>query len=231
MKLLFQPVLAASDIIIDGIILTIELSLAAIVLGFLLATLLTAARSLGGRTVAGLVGAYVELMRNTPFLVQLFMIFFGLPMLGYKLSGPAAALTAMTLNLGAYATEILRAGVESIHKSQVEAGLSLALTRGQVFRHVILWPAIARVWPALSSQFVLMLLASSICAFISVPELSGAAQLVEQRTYRSFEVYLIATAAYFVMAISLKLALDGLGRVMFPNVSGLERVSAKGEGA
>jgi polar amino acid transport system permease protein len=224
-------VFALGDILLDGIWLTIQLSAVAIVLGFLLATLLTAARNLGGTAVEKLVACYVELMRNTPFVVQLFMIFFGLPSLGIKLSGPVSAVLAMTLNLTAYATEILRAGVDATHKSQIEAGLSLALTRGQVFRHVVLMPAIARVWPALSSQFVLMLLASSICKFIAVPELSGAAELIEQRTYRSFEVYIIATIAYLIMALALKLFLNWLGRRLFPNVSGLERVQTAAEAA
>jgi polar amino acid transport system permease protein len=230
-KLLFQPVVASGDILINGAILTIELSIAAILLGFCCATLLTALRSLGGRMVDRAVSVYVELMRNTPFLIQLFMIFYGLPIWGIKLSGPMSALLAMTLNLTAYATEILRAGVESIHKSQLEAGLSLAMTRGQIFRHVVIMPAIGRVWPALSSQFVLMLLASSICAFIAVPELSGAAQLVEQRTYRSFEVYILVTAAYLALALFLKLFLNVLGRWLFPRVSGVDRLIAKGEAA
>ena len=82
------------------------------------------------------------------------MIFFGLPLLGIRMSGVEAALLTMTLNLGAYSTEIIRAGVESIHKSQFEAGVSLAMTRRQVFQYVVLQPAFARVWPALSSQFV-----------------------------------------------------------------------------
>jgi len=223
----FDPVLAESDLIISGIWLTICLSAAAIVLGCALAVLLVALRSLAGRWAGLLVDAYVELMRNTPFLVQLFMIFFGLPMLGIRMSGTQAALLAMTLNLGAYSTEIIRAGVESVHKSQYEAGLSLALSRRQVFQYVVLQPAFARVWPALSSQFVLMMLASSICSFISVQELSGAAAIVEQRTFRSFETYIIVTGVYLVMALSLKLFLLWLGGRLFPQVSGLARLDAK----
>jgi polar amino acid transport system permease protein len=156
------------------------------------------------------------------------MIFFGLPLLGLRMSGITAALLAMTLNLSAYATEIIRAGVDSIHKSQIEAGLSLALTRLQVFRYIVLTPAFARVWPALSSQFVLMMLASSICSFISVAELSGAAAIIEQRTFRSFETYIIVTCIYLVLALVLKSLLLWLGRRIFPSPSGLARVEARG---
>lgn len=211
----FEPVLAETDLILNGIKLTILLSAGAIILGTALAILLVGLRSLAGGIVAFCVDAYVELLRNTPFLVQLFMMFFGLPLLGLRMSGIEAGLLAMTLNLSAYSTEIIRAGVDSTHKSQLEAGLSLALSRLQVLRYIILKPAFAKVWPALSSQFVLMLLASSICSFISVPELSGSAAIVEQRTFRSFESYIIVTIAYLVIALTLKLGLIGLGHVLF----------------
>jgi polar amino acid transport system permease protein len=227
----FQDVFAETDLILTGIQLTIALSFGSIVLGLILAVLLVAFKSLAGSWAGHIVDAYVELMRNTPFLIQLFMIFFGLPIIGIRMSGTEAALLAMTLNLAAYSTEIIRAGVDSIHKSQIEAGLSLAMSRRQVFQYVVLQPAFARVWPALSSQFVLMMLASSICSFISVQELSGAAAIVEQRTFRSFETYIIVTVVYLVMALSLKVFLLWLGRRLFPQVSGLARLDAKAEGA
>jgi len=226
-QLQFEPVIAELDLILHGILLTIGLSAGAIILGSALAILLVGFKSLAGRWAGALVDTYVEVMRNTPFLVQLFMIFFGLPLLGFRMAGTEAALLAMTLNLAAYSTEIIRAGVDSIHKSQTEAGLSLALTRLQVFRYIVLKPAFARVWPALSSQFVLMLLASSICSFISVPELSGAAAIIEQRTFRSFETYIIVTCTYLLLALSLKALLFWLGRRVFPPTSGLARIEAK----
>lgn len=224
----FEAVWAEFDTILAGVGLTIALSIGAIVLGSVLAVALVAVRTLLGRWAGHLVDAYVELMRNTPFLVQLFMIFFGLPLIGVKMTGEWAALLAMTLNLGAYASEIIRAGVDSIHKSQLEAGESLALTRWQVFRYVILKPAFARVWPALSSQFVLMMLASSICSFIAVRELSGVASIIEQNTFRSFEVYIVVTVLYLALALTLKASLLWLGGRLFPNTSGLARIEAKG---
>ena len=227
----FQPIFAEWHLILDGLLLTIWLSLGAIVLGSALAVLLTAARQLGGWAIGLAVEAYVELMRNTPFLIQLFMIFFGLSGLGIRLSAAEAALFAMTLNLAAYSAEIIRAGVDATHKSQREAGLSLALSKRQVLQHVVLIPAIAKVWPALSSQFVLMMLASSICSFVSAQELSGATSIVEQRTFRSFESYIVATVHYLALALMLKALLGVVGRVAFPRVSGLARVRTKGEAA
>lgn len=212
----FGPVLAEWPRLLDGLLLTLGLSAGGILLGTALGIGLAVLRSLGPRPVGVLVEGYVEVIRNTPFLVQLFIIFFGLPPLGLRLSAPEAALLALTLNLGAYATEIVRAGIESVHPSQVEAGQSLAMTRLQVFRHVVLLPALARVWPALCSQFVLMMLSTSVCSFISVEEMSGMAASVESQTFRSFEVYLVVTGVYLLLALLLRLGLAGLGRALFP---------------
>jgi polar amino acid transport system permease protein len=220
-ELHFGPVLAERDILLRGIWLTVTLSASAIILGSALAILLVATRSLGSKFFQTMVDCYVELLRNTPFLVQLVIIFFGLPTLGLRLSGVEAALLAMVLNLAAYATEIMRAGVEATHRSQLEAGASLAMTPLQVFRHVVLIPALAKVWPALSSQFVLMFLASSIVSFISVEELSGAAAIIEQQTFRSFETYIVVTIIYLILALALKAVLSWFGRLVFPKVSGI----------
>ncbi|MDB5317666.1 MAG: amino transporter, permease, region, His/Glu/Gln/Arg/opine family domain protein [Rhodospirillales bacterium] len=219
----FEPVFAQADVLLDGLLLTLELAGAGIVLGGLLGTLLALLR----RLVPGLrlvIGAYVEIVRNTPFLIQLFIVYLGLPQIGIRLTPEQAAVITMTLNLGAYTTEIVRAGLDSVHPSQIEAGLSLALSRWQVLRHVVLAPALARVWPSLSSQFVLMLLSSSIFSFISVQELSGAASNVEQDTFKSFETYIVVTAVYLGLAMGLRLILMGLGAVLFPAGSGLGRL-------
>ena len=219
----FQPVLARSDMLLDGLMLTLQLASLGILLGGLLGTLLALMR----RLLPALripIAAYVEIIRNTPFLIQLFIVYLGLPQLGIRLTPEQAAVLTMALNLGAYTTEIVRAGLDSGHPSQVEAGLSLALSRWQVLRHVVLAPALARVWPSLSSQFVLMLLSSSVFSFISVQELSGSASNVEQDTFRSFETYIIVTIAYLGLAMGLRLILMVLGRVLFPPGSGLGRL-------
>ena len=214
----FAPVLAEWPRLLDGVLLTLWLSFAGIVLGTALGIGLAVLRATAPRPVGAVVAGYVEVIRNTPFLVQLFIIFFGLPPLGLRLDAPTAALLALTLNLGAYATEIVRAGIEAVHPAQIEAGQSLALTRLQVFRHVVLLPALARVWPALCSQFVLMMLSTSVCSFISVEEMSGMAASIESQTFRSFEVYLVVSGLYLALAVLLRLGLAGLGRAVFPPV-------------
>ena len=210
---------------------TMELTLISSAIGFAIGLAGAVARSFGPLWLKRLVGAYVEVIRNTPLLVQLYFVFFSLPLMGLRLSSDQAAILALSIHLGAYATEIIRAGVDSIHRSQLEAGLSLAMTKRQVFQHVVLMPALARVWPALSSQFVLMLLASSICSFIAVPELSGTAAIIEQNTFRSFETYIVVTIIYLVLALTLKVGLNWLGRAIFPRVSSVDRLDAKAEAA
>ena len=123
----FDAVFASWDYLLEGAWLTIQLSLGAMLLGLIVAILCALGKTSGPKPVRWLINAYIEVIRNTPFLVQIFLIFFGLPSLGLRLSPDVAALIAMVVNVGAYATEIIRAGIESIHKGQIEAGLALCL--------------------------------------------------------------------------------------------------------
>lgn len=211
----FSALLPYQNEILAGIWLTIKLSVVSIILGALAGTALASLRSTLGRPVRILVDTYVEVIRNTPFLVQLFIVYFGLPGLGLRVGADTAALIGMTINLAAYSTEIIRAGIEAVHKSQIEAGEALGFTRFQIFRYVILVPAISKVYPSLCSQFVLMMLASSICSAISTHELAAAAAFVESQTYRSFEVYILVTCIYLALALALRAALALLGMWLF----------------
>jgi polar amino acid transport system permease protein len=214
-ELQFAPIIDQSPALMQGLWLTVKLSVAAILLGGGVGLLAETARSLLPRQLDWIIKLYVETIRNTPFLVQLYIIFFGLPALGIRMPALYAGLLALVINLGAYSAEIFRAGVQSIHRSQIEAGLSLSLTRGQVFLHVVLRPAIAKVWPSLVSQFTLTMLASSVCSFISVQELSGEAATLQSLTFRSFEVYIVASVLYLALALALKSALTLLGYLLF----------------
>lgn len=203
------------DQLLAGLWVTILLSLFSIVAGTAIGIVLATLRSIGARPVRIAVETYVELLRNTPFLVQLFIIYFGLPTLGLRVGAVTAALIGMTLNLGAYSTEIIRSGIEAVHRSQIEAGEALGFTQVQVYRHVVILPAIRKVYPALCSQFVLMMLASSVCSAISTGELTAAASFVQSQSYRSFEVYLAVTAIYLALALVLRGLLALLGLWLF----------------
>ena len=201
--------------ILAGLWLTVEISAVSIVAGTALGIVLAFLRSMAGRGVRVAVDTYVELIRNTPFLVQLFLIYFGLPAAGLRVGAVTAALIGMTVNLAAYSTEIIRSGIEAVHKSQIEAGEALGFTSVQVYRHVVLVPALQKVYPALCSQFVLMMLASSICSAISTGELTAAASFVQSQSYRSFEVYLAVTGIYLALALALRGLLALLGLWLF----------------
>jgi polar amino acid transport system permease protein len=211
----FGDVIAARDELLEGAWLTIQLSCGAMLLGLVVAILCAGAKTSGSAPLRWLVDAYVEIIRNTPFLVQLFLIFFGLPAIGVRLDANQAALLAMVVNVGAYATEIIRAGIESIQKGQIEAGFALGLKRLQIFRYVILKPALRAVYPALTSQFILLMLSSSIVSAISADELSSAANDIQSRTFRSFEIYIVVTAIYFVLSMGFSTLFASIRRLAF----------------
>src|ERR671919_326885 len=185
---------------------TLQLSLITMVLGLLIGVAMALVRTWGPTPLRWLAASYVEVIRNTPLLVQLFIVFFGLPSLGLRLSAGEAAVIALTVNLGAYATEIVRAGIQAIHKSQVEAGLSLGLSRLQVFRYIVLFPALKVIYPALASQFILLMLATSIVSQIAVAELFHMASVLQSRTFRDFEVYIVAAGMYLALALMFRVA-------------------------
>jgi len=198
-----------------GAWLTVQLTVLSIALGFALGTLCALARVYGGPVLRRLVGAYVEAIRNTPLLIQIFIVYFGLSSLGLKLSADISAVIALTVNMGAYSTEIMRAGIQSIQRTQLEAADCLGLTRLQTIVHVVLLPAMERVYPALSSQFVLLMLASSITSQISVEELTAVANNVQSDTYRSFEVYVVVAIVYLALSALYRFAFWAIGLGLF----------------
>jgi polar amino acid transport system permease protein len=197
----FRDVFAAWEFLLDGLVLTLELSVVTMVLGLLIGMAGAAARVYGAPWLKTLVAIYVETIRNTPLIVQLFLLFFGLPSAGLKFDANTAAMIALTINLGAYSIEILRAGLEAIPRSQIEAGQSLGLSGLQIFRYVIIFPALKVMYPALASQFVLLMLATSVVSQISAQDLFHAASIVQSRTFRDFEVYILVAAAYLALAL------------------------------
>lgn len=199
---------------VGGLWLTTQLSISTTVLGFVFGTLF--AIGLDSKTwVTVPCRIYVELIRNTPLLVQLFVVFFVFPSLGWKISAMTAAVIALGANLTAYASEVIRAGIQSVHHGQIEAAECLGLSKPQVYWHVILTPAIERVYPALCGQFVLLMLASSLTSQISVDELTGIAGQIQSVTFRSFETYAVIAVLYLMLAFIMRFGLWLLGRVIF----------------
>ncbi|CAB3916173.1 L-cystine transport system permease protein YecS [Achromobacter pulmonis] len=211
----FASVFDYTPVLIKGIGVTVELIAFGAVAGVVLGIGCAWARTQGPRWLRAPVTAYVEVVRNTPFLIQLFFVFFGLPSLGVQFSEMQAACLAMALNLGAYSAEIIRAGIDATPRGQYEAGASLAMTRWQVFRHIVLKPALARIWPALSSQIVIVMLGSAVCSQIAAEDLTFAANFIQSRNFRAFEVYFVTTGIYLALAVSLRQLLRMTGKRLF----------------
>lgn len=211
----FAPVFASMDKLLVGAWQTIELSCAAMVLGLIVSIICAVGKTSGPKPVRFIIDAYIEIIRNTPFLVQIFFIFFGLPSAGLRLSPNSAALLALVVNFGAYGTEIIRAGIESIHKGQVEAGTALGLSKLQVFRYVIMKPALRTVYPSLTSQFIYLMLTSSVVSVISANELAAAGNDLQSVTFASFEVYIVITLMYLVMSFGFSAVFSLIEKVAF----------------
>jgi polar amino acid transport system permease protein len=202
--------------IASGAGMTLLLITVSAVAGIVLSILGAAARRSSYAILRRAIGTYVELIRNTPFLVQLFFIFFGLPSLGIRLDPVISAILAMTLNMTAYTTEIVGAGLDAVPKGQSEAALALGLHRRQVFIKVVLPQALKVIYPALTSQIVIMMLESSVVSQIAVRELTYEADVLQARTFRAFETYFVVTLIYLGLSIGLRRVLVAGGNRVLP---------------
>lgn len=216
LQLDFSAVLERWPSFVDGAVLTLQLAFFATVLGSLLGVLAAVGRGSRSAPLAAACKAYVETIRNTPLLVQIFLVYFGLASIGLKFSAFSVAVAALTINVGAYTAEIMRAGFEAIPRGQIEAAEGLALSRAQIYWHVILLPAVERVYPALTSQFVLLMLASSVCSQISAEELTAVANYIQSDTYRAFETYVVVAVLYLVLSLVMRAGFWGFGLFLFP---------------
>jgi len=199
-KLDFTPVLDGLPDLLMGCLGTILLALCGMALAIVIGIGGVILRDSRFPPARWMVKAFVELIRNTPFLVQIFFIYFALPLAGLRLDPTPTAILALGINGGAYAIEIIRGGVQSIGKGQIEAGLALGLHKAQVFRLIVLKPALRAIFPSLTSQFVLLTLTTSVASAISAYELTSVAQRIESDSFRSFEVYGTITLFYLVIS-------------------------------
>ena len=213
-RLDFGALLQYLSLFLQGTAVTVGLTAVAATIGVAL--------SIGGAAASGwrgwarpLVGAYVELIRNTPFIVQMFFVFFGLPSLGIRLSAIGAAVLAMTINLTAYAIEIVRAGIEAVPSGQRESGMALGLRPWMIFGLIVLPQALANVYPALVGQIIITMLESAVVSQIAVVDLTHVADFIQSRNFRAFETYLVVTVIYLLLTLVLRRLLDRVGRRLF----------------
>ena len=197
--------------LLQGLWITILLGVVSIVAGLVSGLLMALLRLYAPAPVRALARIYIDVFRSIPLLVLLVLVYYALPFVGIRLSSFASAATALTLVSCAYTAEIFRAGIEAIPKGQFEAAASLALSRVQTFLHVVLPPALKKVWPALTSQIIIVMLGSAVCGQISTQELSYAANLIQSRNFRAFEAFIVATGIYLLLSIGVRGLLNWLG--------------------
>lgn len=207
--------------LIDGIFTSVWLTVVAAVLGFSLALgLAVLRRSTEKKVLSWLAAIYIELIRNTPLIVQLFFVAFGLPMLfGFRWPFEASALLALSLNFSAYYAEIVRAGLDNIDDGQIDAYTALALSRFSAFFLIVLPQAIAKVYPSLVSQFVFLFLTTGIISELGIEELTWSGRFIADRTFRDFEVFLVLTLIYVLLALVFKTIFHFGGQRIFPWVN------------
>ncbi|MBK3562968.1 amino acid ABC transporter permease [Streptomyces sp. MBT62] len=200
---------------LDAAWLSLKLSLEAFALAFLLGLVGALARRSRHVVLRAPAAVYVEVIRNTPVLLQMFVAYFALPSAGLRLSPVQAGVLALGVNVGAYLTEIFRAGIQAVPHGQREAARVLALNPPRTFVHVVLPQALRNVYPAVVNQLVQIILGSSLLSAISVPELTGTAMVINSRTLLTVQVFGIAAVLYLVLTNAVVLVAGLVGRVAF----------------
>lgn len=211
----FGAVLHYWPMLLEGMEMTLLLSFWSTLAGFVMGVACAIARSSGSPWVRKAVGAYVEVIRNTPLIIQSYFFIFGLSSIGVTMSIFTGAILALVINITAYTCEIVRAGIESVPQSQREAGECLGLSPLQVYWHIILVPALERVYPALTSQFVLLMLVTSLLSAVGTEDLFGISGNIQALTFRNFEVFIVLWVLYLILSVVVRGAFMLAGKVLF----------------
>lgn len=204
MDLDFSIVFKVLPLLLEGAAVTIEITALSVGFGFIIGMIVGVARLAKMRILKWLAMIYIDFIRGTPLLVQIFLIYFALPMItGTRIDPFVAAITACSINSGAYIAEIFRAGIQSIDKGQIEAGRSLGLNWFQTMRYVVMPQAFKRVIPPLGNEFIAMLKDSSLVSVIGFEELTRRGQLIIAKTYSSFEIWMAVAILYLIMTLTI----------------------------
>lgn len=197
-----QVIIDALPILLVGLKMTIQLTILAVFFGTIIGLFVALARLSKASLLRSLAVAYTEFFRGTPLLVQLFMLYYGIPQLmGLNFKPFTAAIIVCSLNSGAYVAEIFRAGIQSIERGQMEAARSLGMTKTQAMRYVILPQAFKRVIPPLGNEFIAMLKDTSLVSVIGLEELTRTGALVIAQTYKSMQIWAVVAACYLIMTL------------------------------
>lgn len=211
MTLDFSVVIRNLPLFIQGLFVTMGFALATVVLGVLIGIPLALARLSKSRWISTPATSYIEVIRGTPLLLQLYLIAYGIP-LAFNLNIPllAAGIMALAVNSSAYVAEIIRAGIQAVDKGQVEASRSLGLSYWQTMRLVVIPQAVKNVLPAIGNEFVTIVKESSIVSIIGIMDLMHITDIIKTQTLRVFEALIVAAFLYFLVTYSISTLLRKL---------------------
>ena len=200
---------------IEAAWVTLQVTLLAFLLAMTLGLLAALAKESGWSVLRLISNCYIEVIRNTPVLLQIFIVFFGLPSLGIVLNAYTAGVIALGVNVGAYLAEVFRAGIQSVPKGQIEAATILGISRRQVFINVIMPQAARAVYPAIINNLIQLLLGTSLLSAIALPELTGVATVINSRTLLYIQTFSVTLVIYLLLSNAFSLIGNLLGRGMF----------------
>ena len=200
----FELMVQAMPLLLTGAAVTVQITALSVLIGIIIGLFVGIARISTYRVVHLIAAVYVDFLRGTPLLVQIFLVYFALPVVtGQRIDPFVAAIAACSINSSAYVAEIFRAGIQSIDAGQMEAGRSLGMTWAQTMRYIIVPQAARRVIPPLGNEFIALLKDSSLVSVIGFEELTRRGQLIIARTYASLEIWLCVAIIYLVMTVSI----------------------------
>jgi polar amino acid transport system permease protein len=211
----WRTVLAYLPDYLHAAVLALRITVLGFLLAFALAVVFALARDSTSRVLRFVGTCYVEVIRNTPVLLQIFIVYFAFPSMGVRLSAVTAGTIALGVNVGAYLTEVVRAGISSVDRGQLEAAQILGLSRVSVFAYVVAPQALRNVYPSLVNNLVQVLLGTSLLSTIAVPEITGVATVINARTLLFVQVFGIAVVAYLILSYGLSVAAGIIKKLLF----------------
>ena len=204
MDINIELIQSAVPLLLSGAAITIEITALSVFFGMLIGVIVSLMRISDFKILRWLSYVYVDFIRGTPLLIQIFLVYFALPtIIGHRVDAFFAAISACSINSGAYVAEVFRGGIQSIDIGQMEAGRSLGMTWWQTMRYVILPQAFKRIIPPLGNEFIAMLKDSSLVSVIGFEELTRRGQLIIARTYASFEIWMAVAIIYLILTFTV----------------------------
>lgn len=211
-KLNFRVLLQYSGMFLDGVVLTLKICIGSLIISFFLGMLLAVMRQSKNKAARGIATVFVEILRNTPFLIQLFFFYYGLPQLGIVVSELPVAIIALGINSSAANCEVIRSGLMAVKNGYYEASEALGFSKFQTFTRVVLPISLRLAFKPLTSNFVNLVLTSSSCYYITMMEIMGTAKTVSSQCNRPFEIYLILLIVYCIFTYFISFLAKAIDR-------------------